>query len=38
MGQAVGTVAGLAVNGAVAPRDLPVDQIQARLRADGALI
>jgi hypothetical protein len=38
MGQAVGTVAALAVRESIAPKDLPIQQIQARLRADGALI
>jgi hypothetical protein len=38
MGQAVGTVAALAVRDTVAPKDLLIQQIQARLRADGALI
>jgi hypothetical protein len=38
MGQAVGTVAALAVRDTIAPKDVPIQQIQACLRADGALI
>lgn len=37
MGQAVGTAAALSIAGATTPRALPIDQLQARLRADGAL-
>lgn len=38
MGQAAGTAAALAVNAGVRPRDLPVEQLQQRLEADGAYL
>jgi len=37
MGQAAGTAAALAEDGGVTPRDLRIEELQARLRHDGAL-
>jgi hypothetical protein len=38
MGQAAGTAAALAVGAGVSPRQLPVDRLLERLRADGAIL
>jgi hypothetical protein len=38
MGQAAGVAAALAVNAGVSPRDVPVAEVQARLRRNGAIV
>lgn len=38
MGQAAGTAAAMAVAGGIDPRDVPIDALRDRLRADGAIL
>ena len=38
MGQAAGTAAALAVEAGLTPRELPIDRLLRRLRADGAIL